>query len=211
MAKWWCLLAIENCMFRPIVAIIRFWQLSCYKSRRADGIFGYTIFRFFFFVMPPEIGGNIQKQQSVMWLLGFLQIIGTANGIAYLLSFSHCERFVAYLRQYMCGICISHKVSDILRPGFVLVADLVSEVQMISLFHYRGDGLSLSCKRHFTANVTKVICTINTVTRHHQCWINTAGIILRYLWCRSKRVWCAWWTDAIWRDILKSFNVFHFC
>jgi len=30
-SKWWCLLAIENYMFRPMVAIIRFWQLSCYK------------------------------------------------------------------------------------------------------------------------------------------------------------------------------------
>ena len=28
MAKWWCLLAMENYMFRPIAAIIRFWQLS---------------------------------------------------------------------------------------------------------------------------------------------------------------------------------------
>jgi len=51
-------------------------------------------------------------------------------------------------------------------PGFVLVADLTSEIQMIRLFHYRGDGLYLPCKRHFTANVTKFICTINTVTRH---------------------------------------------
>ena len=31
MAKWLCLLAIENYMFRPTAAIIRFWQLSCYK------------------------------------------------------------------------------------------------------------------------------------------------------------------------------------
>jgi len=31
-AKWWCLLAKENNMFRPVAAIIRFWQLSCYKS-----------------------------------------------------------------------------------------------------------------------------------------------------------------------------------
>jgi len=27
---------------------------------------------------------------------------------------------------------------------------------MIRLFLYRGDGLSLPCKRHFTANVTKL-------------------------------------------------------
>jgi len=32
MAKWWCLLEMENCMFRPIAAIIRFWPFSCYKS-----------------------------------------------------------------------------------------------------------------------------------------------------------------------------------
>ena len=31
MAKWWCLLAMENYMFRPTAAIIRFWQLSCRK------------------------------------------------------------------------------------------------------------------------------------------------------------------------------------
>jgi len=30
MARWWCLLATDNYMFRPIAAIIRFWQLSCY-------------------------------------------------------------------------------------------------------------------------------------------------------------------------------------
>ena len=48
-------------------------------------------------------------------------------------------------------------------PGFGLIADLASEIQMIRLFHYRGGGLSLPCKRHFTANVTKVICTTNTV------------------------------------------------
>ena len=39
--------------------------------------------------------------------------------------------------------------------GFALVADLASEIQMIRLFHYRGDSLSLSWKRHFTGNVTK--------------------------------------------------------
>jgi len=37
-------------------------------------------------------------------------------------------------------------------PGFVLVADLASEIQMIRLFHYRGDDLPFPCKRHFTAN-----------------------------------------------------------
>jgi hypothetical protein len=31
-AKWWCLLAMENYMFRPVAAIIRFWHLSCNKS-----------------------------------------------------------------------------------------------------------------------------------------------------------------------------------
>ena len=31
MAKLWCLLTIENYMFRLIAAIIRFGHLSCYK------------------------------------------------------------------------------------------------------------------------------------------------------------------------------------
>jgi hypothetical protein len=48
-----------------------------------------------------------------------------------------------------------------------LVADLASEIQMIRLFHYRGDDLSLPCKRHGTTNLIKVICTTNTVTWHH--------------------------------------------
>jgi len=45
-------------------------------------------------------------------------------------------------------------------PGFILVADLASEIKMIRLFHYRGDGLSLPCKLHFTANVTKLSALI---------------------------------------------------
>ena len=28
MAKWWCLLARKNYMFRPMAAIFRFWQFS---------------------------------------------------------------------------------------------------------------------------------------------------------------------------------------
>ena len=38
----------------------------CGSGERADGIFGYTIVHFFFFVMSPETGGTIQKQQSVV-------------------------------------------------------------------------------------------------------------------------------------------------
>ena len=30
MAKWLYLLAMENYMFRPVAAITRFWQISCY-------------------------------------------------------------------------------------------------------------------------------------------------------------------------------------
>jgi hypothetical protein len=44
---------------------------------------------------------------------------------------------------------------------------------MIRLFHYRSDGLSLPCKRHFTANATKVICTINQLRG-----ITNAGLTL---------------------------------
>jgi hypothetical protein len=44
---------------------------------------------------------------------------------------------------------------------------------MIRLFHDGGDGLSLPCKRHFTANVTKVICTIKQLQG-----ITNAGLTL---------------------------------
>jgi len=33
----------------------------CGTEQRADGIFRYTIVQLFFFVMPPETGGTIQK------------------------------------------------------------------------------------------------------------------------------------------------------
>ena len=33
----------------------------CRTGKRADGIFRYTTVHFFFFVMPPETGGTIQK------------------------------------------------------------------------------------------------------------------------------------------------------
>jgi len=69
--------------------------------------------------------------------------------------------------QPLQKICCTFTAAYVRGPGFVLVADFAPEIQVIGLFHYRGDGLSLPCKRHFTANVTKVVCTINTVTRHH--------------------------------------------
>jgi len=69
--------------------------------------------------------------------------------------------------QPLRKICCTFTAAYLWGPEFVLVADLASEIQMIRFFHYRGDGISLSCKRHFTANVINVICTINTVTRHH--------------------------------------------
>jgi hypothetical protein len=84
-----------------------------------------------------------------------------------------------------------HRVSFVIQPprkifytftaafvrglGFVLVADLASEIHMIRLFHYRDYGLSLPCERHFAANVTEVICTIYTVTAYHECWITLLG------------------------------------
>jgi len=117
---------------------------------------------------------------------------------------------MSFVIQPLRKICCTFTVAYVRGPGFILVADLASEIQIIRLFHYLRDGVSLPCKCHFTANVIKVICTINTFTTHQSCWINTAGIILRYLWRWSKRVCCAWWADAIWRNILKSFNVFNF-
>jgi hypothetical protein len=65
--------------------------------------------------------------------------------------------------QPLRKICCTFTSAYVPGPGFVLVADLAFEIQMTRLFHYRGGGLSLHCERQFTANVTKVICTINTI------------------------------------------------
>ena len=74
---------------------------------------------------------------------------------------------MSFAIQLLRKICCAFTAAYVRGPGFVLDADLASEIKMIRLFHYRGDSLSLPCKRHVTANVTKIICTINTVTRHH--------------------------------------------
>jgi hypothetical protein len=74
---------------------------------------------------------------------------------------------MSFVIQPLRKICYTFMAANVQGPGFVLVADLASEIQTICLSHYRGDGLSLPCKHQFTANVTKVICTINTVIRHH--------------------------------------------
>jgi hypothetical protein len=74
---------------------------------------------------------------------------------------------MSFAIQPLRKICWTFTAAYVRGPGFVLVADLASEIQMICLFHYHGDCLSLPCKCHFTTNVTKIMCTINTVTRHH--------------------------------------------
>ena len=92
---------------------------------------------------------------------------------------------MSFAIQPLRKICCTFTAAYVWGPGFVLVADLASKIQMIRLFHYHGDGLSLPCKRHFTTNVTKVICTIDKVMRHHYagltllaslCSIYDAGI-----------------------------------
>ena len=70
----------------------------CGTGQRADGIFVYTIVHFFFLVMPPKTAGTVQKKQSVVWIVGSLQTIGTANCIAY---FCHSAT-VKYL-SHICG------------------------------------------------------------------------------------------------------------
>ena len=63
---------------------------------------------------------------------------------------------MSFVFQPLRKICCTFTAAYVRGPGFVLVADLASEIQMIRPFHYRGDGLSLPCKRHFIANVTKL-------------------------------------------------------
>jgi hypothetical protein len=73
---------------------------------------------------------------------------------------------VSFVIQPLRKICCTFTAAYVWGPGFILVADLASEIKMIRFFHYCNYGLSLSCKCHFTANVTKVICTINTDKRY---------------------------------------------
>jgi hypothetical protein len=56
---------------------------------------------------------------------------------------------------------------------------------MIRLFHYRGDGLSLPCKRHFTTNVTNLpallaqlrgITNAGLTLRRSLCGVHDAGV-----------------------------------
>jgi hypothetical protein len=71
-----------------------------------------------------------------------------------------------FAMQSLRNICCTFTAAYVRGLRIVVVVGLASQIQMISLFHYRGDGLTLPCKRHFTANITKVICIINTFTRH---------------------------------------------
>jgi len=63
---------------------------------------------------------------------------------------------MSFAIQPLRKLCCTFTASYVRGPGFVLVADLAYEMQMIRLFHYRGDGLFLPYERHFTANVTKL-------------------------------------------------------
>jgi hypothetical protein len=74
---------------------------------------------------------------------------------------------MSFAIQPLRKICCTFTAVYVRGSGFVLVANLASEIQMILLFHYLGDGLSLPSKCPFTTNVTNAICTINTVTTQH--------------------------------------------
>jgi len=57
---------------------------------------------------------------------------------------------MSFAIQLLRKICCTFTAAYVRGPGFVLDADLASEIQIIRLFRYRGDGLSLTCKRHVT-------------------------------------------------------------
>jgi hypothetical protein len=82
---------------------------------------------------------------------------------------------VSFAIQPLRKICCTFTAAYLRGPGFVLVADLASEIQMIRLFHYRGDGFSLPCKPHLTANVRMAADKIsnadiqNDISEAQQC------------------------------------------
>jgi hypothetical protein len=63
---------------------------------------------------------------------------------------------MSFAIQPLRKICCKFMAAYVRGPGFVFVADLACQIQMIRLFHYHGDGLSLPCKRYFTESVTKL-------------------------------------------------------
>jgi len=80
---------------------------------------------------------------------------------------------MSYAIQPLRKICRTFTAAYVRGPGFVLVADLASEIKMIHFLHYRGDGLSLPCNGHITGNVTKAICLLIQLRR-----ITNAGLTL---------------------------------
>jgi hypothetical protein len=55
---------------------------------------------------------------------------------------------MSFANQPLWKICWAFTSAYVRGPIFVLVTDLVHEIQMICHYHYRGDGDSLPCKRH---------------------------------------------------------------
>jgi len=120
----------------------------CGTGRRAGGIFGYTIVHFSSRCLQKQVAPYRSSSQLCAYL-GPSKPQQTTSHV-----FCHSATAKDLLHVYG-SICARPRIC------------LASEIQMIRLFHYRGDGLSLPCERHFIANVTKVTCTVNTVTRHH--------------------------------------------
>jgi hypothetical protein len=77
--------------------------------------------------------------------------------------------------QSMRKICCTFTAEYMRGSVFFLVAGISSEIQMICLFHYRGNGLSLLCKRHLTANVTNLSALLTQLQG-----INNAGLTLLF-------------------------------
>ena len=96
----------------------------------------------------------------------------------------HRTSFVIQPQRKICCTCNAAYVRG---PRLIFIADLASEIQMIRLFHYRAYGLSLTCKHHFTANVTKDICIIKHSYEASLALINAAGITMLYCLHRSIR------------------------
>ena len=64
---------------------------------------------------------------------------------------------MSFAIQPLRKICCTFTAANVRSPGFILVADLSSEVQMIRFFTIAVMVLSFPSERCFTANETKVI------------------------------------------------------
>jgi len=121
----------------------------------ADGIFGNTSVDFFFMDIPFWVGDTIQKLQSVLWLLGTLQTMGTSNGKQRPFPFTYALSLDEHVVQHTCGANFL-SLSPTLQPKY----------KKYAFFNCWNSRTLPWGKCHFSANTAEVIRLIYALLGH---------------------------------------------